>query len=88
MKEEKDLYSSQIKLAEEVNNLLKNEKYEKAMKIFSKNSTFLEKFFENVKVNVDDKEIKNNRLMLLSMIRNTFINFADFSLIEAENEVK
>jgi len=88
MEEEKDLYTSQIKLAEEVNNLLKNEKYEKAMKIFSKNSTFLEKFFENVKVNVDDKEIKNNRLMLLSMIRNTFINFADFSLIEAENEVK
>ena len=88
MEEEKDLYSSQIKLSDEVNNLLKNEEYEKAMKTFSKTSIFLEKFFENVKVNVDDKEIKNNRLMLLSLIRNTFINFADFSLIEAENEVK
>jgi glycyl-tRNA synthetase beta chain len=88
MEEEKDLYISQIKLSDEVNNLLKNEEYEKAMKTFSKTSIFLEKFFENVKVNVDDKEIKNNRLMLLSLIRNTFINFADFSLIEAENEVK
>ena len=36
----------------------------------------------------EDKKIKNNRLMLLSMIRSTFIKFADFSLIEAENEVK
>ena len=86
--EEKSLYNNQIKFSEEAKSLLKSEKYEKAMEVFSKISIYLESFFENVKVNVDDKRIKNNRLILLSMIRNTFINFADFSLIEVENEAK
>ena len=58
------------------------------MERFSGIAIYLEKFFENVKVNIENKEIKENRLMLLSMIRNTFINFADFSLIDAENEAK
>ncbi|MDB9762706.1 glycine--tRNA ligase subunit beta [Alphaproteobacteria bacterium] len=88
MEEEKNLYNMQVNFSEEVNGLIKNEEYEKAMKSFSRISIYLEKFFESVKVNVEDKKIKNNRLMLLSMIRSTFINFADFSLIEAENEVK
>jgi glycyl-tRNA synthetase beta chain len=88
MEEEKNLYNKQVNFSEEVNGLIKNEEYEKAMKSFSRISIYLEKFFESVKVNVEDKKIKNNRLMLLSMIRSTFINFADFSLIEAENEVK
>jgi glycyl-tRNA synthetase beta chain len=88
MEEEKNLYNMQVNFSEEVNGLIKNEEYEKAMKSFSRISIYLEKFFESVKVNVEDKNIKNNRLMLLSMIRSTFIKFADFSLIEAENEVK
>ena len=88
MEEEKNLYNKQVNFSEEVNGLIKNEEYEKAMKSFSRISIYLEKFFESVKVNVEDKKIKNNRLMLLSMIRSTFIKFADFSLIEAENEVK
>ena len=88
MEEEKNLYNKQVNFSEEVNGLIKNEEYEKAMKSFSRISIYLEKFFESVKVNVEDKNIKNNRLMLLSMIRSTFIKFADFSLIEAENEVK
>ena len=88
MEEEKNLYNKQVNFSEEVNGLIKDEEYEKAMKSFSRISIYLEKFFESVKVNVEDKKIKNNRLMLLSMIRSTFIKFADFSLIEAENEVK
>ena len=58
------------------------------MERFSRIAIYLEKFFENVKVNIENKEIKENRLMLLSMIRNTLINFADFSLIDAENKAK
>ena len=88
MEEEKDLYSHQLKISKQVRDLLKNEKYEKAMEVFSGIAISLEKFFESVKVNIEDKDIKNNRLMLLSLIRNTFIKFADFSLIDVENEVK
>jgi glycyl-tRNA synthetase beta chain len=88
VEEEKDLYKHQIKFSTEVRELLNNEEYEKAMESFSRIAIYLEKFFENVKVNVENKEIKENRLMLLSMIRNTLINFADFSLIDAENKAK
>ena len=86
--EEKNLYKHQVKFSTEVRELLNNEEYEKAMESFSRIAIYLEKFFENVKVNVENKEIKENRLMLLSMIRNTLINFADFSLIDAENKAK
>ena len=86
--EEKDLYKYQIKFSTEVLELLNNEEYAKAMESFSRISIYLEKFFENVKVHIENKEIKENRLRLLSVIRNTFINFADFSLIDTENEVK
>ena len=48
----------------------------------------LEKFFDNVKVNVEDNNIRMNRLNILSLVRKTFIDFADFSLIEIENEAK
>ena len=48
----------------------------------------LENFFEKVKVNIDNEDIRKNRLRLLSMIRSSFLDFADFSLIEAENEGK
>ena len=88
MEEEKALYTHHLKISKQVRDLLKNEKYEKAMEVFSGIAISLEKFFESVKVNIEDKDIKNNRLMLLSLIRNTFINFADFSLIDVENEVK
>ena len=58
---------------------LEKKNYIEAMKAFSEISLELENFFENVQVNVDNKEIRNNRLKLLSLIRDVFLNFADFS---------
>jgi len=86
--EEINLYESYMKYSKITADLLVNEEYIKAMESFSEISLELESFFEKVKVNVDDIEIRNNRLKLLAMIRAAFLNFADFSLIEAENEVK
>ena len=88
LKEEKDLYKSYLKYSKKTQSLLEKKNYIEAMKAFSEISLELENFFENVQVNVDNKEIRNNRLKLLSLIRDVFLNFADFSLIEAENEVK
>ena len=87
-KEEIVLYKSYIKYSKKTQSLLDKKEYIKAMELFSEISLELESFFENVQVNIDNKEIRNNRLKLLSMIRSAFLNFADFSLIEAENEVK
>ena len=88
LKEEIDLYKSYLKYSNKTQSLLEKKNYIEAMEAFSKISLELENFFENVQVNVDNKEIRNNRLKLLSLIRDVFLNFADFSLIEAENEVK
>ena len=87
-KEEIVLYKSYLKYSKKAQSSLEKKNYIEAMKTFSEISLELENFFENVQVNVDNKEIRNNRLKLLSLIRDAFLNFADFSLIEAENEVK
>jgi glycyl-tRNA synthetase beta chain len=39
-------------------------------------------FFDNVKVNDEDKNIKKNRLELLQMLCKSFDNFIKFSIIE------
>ena len=39
-------------------------------------------FFDNVVVNDENQDIKNNRLELLKMFCNTFDNFIDFSKLE------
>ena len=43
---------------------------------------FTDKFFDNVIVNDDNNDIKNNRLELLKMFCNTFNNFINFSKLE------
>lgn len=86
-KEEITLYKMHFKYSEIIKDLIVKEEYTDAMKSFAVISTELEKFFENVQVNIENKDLRINRLKLLSMIRETFLNFADFSLIEAENEV-
>jgi len=87
-KEEKELYNYYIQINKKTHELLKGEMYEKAMLTFLKIENKLDKFFDNVQINVDNKNIRINRLNILSSIRKTFIDFADFSLIEIENEVK
>jgi glycyl-tRNA synthetase beta chain len=42
----------------------------------------IDRFFDKVTVNTDDKELRENRLRLLSQIRDTLNLVADFSLIE------
>ncbi len=39
-------------------------------------------FFDEVKVNTDDKNLRRNRLLLLSQIRSALETLADFSKIE------
>ena len=87
-KEEIVLYKSYVKYSNKTQLLLESEEYIKAMEIFSEIVLELENFFENVKVNIDNEDIRKNRLRLLSLIRSSFLDFADFSLIEAENEGK
>ncbi len=56
--------------------------YEKLLLSLSEIKIFTDKFFENVIVNDDNNDIKNNRLELLKMFCNTFNNFINFSKLE------
>ena len=80
--EEKNLFE---KLNEIRKSLTVNEKekdYEKLLFNLSEIKIITDKFFDNVIVNDDNNDIKNNRLELLKMFCNTFNNFINFSKLE------
>jgi len=43
-------------------------------------------FFDNVKVNEDNEDLRKNRLELINMLCKTFQNFMNFQLLKANNE--
>ena len=59
-----------------------NKDYESLLIQLSDTKQFTDNFFDNVVVNDENKDIKNNRLELLKMYCNTFDNFINFSKLE------
>ena len=80
--EEKHLFEklNEIRKSFTVNEQEKD--YEKLLLSLSEIKVFTDKFFDNVIVNDDNNDIKNNRLELLKMFCNTFNNFINFSKLE------
>ena len=56
--------------------------YENLLIRLSEVKQFTDNFFDNVVVNDENQDIKNNRLELLKMFCNTFNSFIDFSKLE------
>jgi len=56
--------------------------YENLLIQMSEIKPLTDNFFDNVKVNDENNDIKNNRLELLKMFCNTFNNFINFSKLE------
>ena len=59
-----------------------NKDYENLFIRLSETKQFTDNFFDNVVVNDENQDIKNNRLELLKMFCNTFNNFINFSKLE------
>ncbi|MBD1172579.1 glycine--tRNA ligase subunit beta [Pelagibacterales bacterium SAG-MED05] len=59
-----------------------NKDYENLLIRLSETKQFTDDFFDNVVVNDENQDIKNNRLELLKMFCNTFNNFINFSKLE------
>ena len=59
-----------------------NKDYESLLIKLSGTKEFTDNFFDNVVVNDENQDIKNNRLELLKMFCNTFDSFIDFSKLE------
>lgn len=56
--------------------------YSEHLKILSNLKDPIDTFFDNVMVNSEDEAIRQNRILLLSSIRNEFLSIADFSLLQ------
>ena len=80
--EEKELFEriNSIRKAFTIKEEKKN--YENHLKLLSDTKLSTDKFFDNVKVNDENKDLKNNRLELLQILCSTFNSFVDFSKLE------
>lgn len=83
---EQKLYQSIIKTKERVTTLLQNDDYDNVLQLFISLNEVIDVFFNNVLVNEEDEEIRNNRYALLNLLRELFLNIGDLSLITIENE--
>ena len=80
--EEKILYEKINEIRKAFTVKESNKDYESLLIQLSEIKQFTDNFFDNVVVNDENKDIKNNRLELLKMFCNTFDNFMNFSKLE------
>jgi len=81
---EKQLFKEYLILAEELLVLAGN--YDKMMEKLVHFSEYINRFFDEVLVNVEDQKVRKNRYNLLSKIREEFLRVADLALIVVEEK--
>ena len=80
--EEKALNDALLSAQESVSKLLQREDFAGAMGEMAKLRAPVDRFFDKVTVNTDDKKLRENRLKLLAQIVSTAHQVADFSKVE------
>jgi len=78
---EKNLYKKIYELKKYFNSINNDENYKLTLENLAESKKVIYDFFDNVKVNDDDKKIQKNRLELLQMLCKTFDNYITFSSI-------
>ena len=81
---EKNLLKKINELRKYFKNINKDEDYVESLTNLAGAKKVIFDFFDNVKVNDEDKSIKKNRLELLQMLCRTFDNYINFSNIETK----
>ncbi len=79
---EKALFAALAKVRSAITPLLEKEDFAASMKQMASLRVPVDAFFDTVKVNADDKQMRENRLNLLASLRATLHQVADFSKIE------
>ena len=82
-KQERELFDAYVKKESDIRGLIEKEEYEKALKELVALRKPIDAFFDGVMVMAEDEKVKNNRLALLSAVRDLFVGLCDFSRIEA-----
>ncbi len=80
---EKNLLKKINQLKKYFSSVNKDEDYDQSLDNLADTKKVIFEFFDNVKVNDEDKNIKKNRLELLQMFCKTFDNYINFSSIES-----
>ena len=80
--EEKELQAALVRAKAEAAKALIDEDFDEAMRSLASLRIPVDKFFDKVTVNAEDKELRENRLKLLSQIVETAHQVADFSKVE------
>lgn len=81
-KEEKELAKQLAKVSKQVEPLLAKHDYEKAMQTMASLRDTVDAFFDKVMVMAEDTKLRDNRLALLSQLRNLFLGVADISVLQ------
>lgn len=79
--EERNLHRILKEIEPHVKKSVEKEKYEDALRMLRSLKPYIDVFFDNVFVMVDDEKIRNNRLALLYELRDCFRHYGDFSKI-------
>jgi glycyl-tRNA synthetase beta chain len=77
--EEKDLWQAFVSVKGRVEKLISEKQWKEAMRALGELKPFIDRFFDKVMVNVDNKKIRINRHSLLENIAKEFRAIADFS---------
>ena len=81
---EKNLYKKINEIKKYYSTIDKDENYEKSLSILAEARKEVFEFFDNVKVNEENENLRKNRLELINMLCKTFQNFTNFSIIESK----
>ncbi|PMP67564.1 MAG: glycine--tRNA ligase subunit beta [Thermodesulfobacterium geofontis] len=78
-KEEKELYSKLLELKPRLEDLLNRKEYPHYLERLLEFKELIDRFFDNVFVMVDKKELRENRLKLLAEVSSLFNSFGDLT---------
>ncbi|MCK4654396.1 MAG: glycine--tRNA ligase subunit beta [Candidatus Cloacimonetes bacterium] len=84
---EKLLYDKYLVLVKRIDTLLPKKEYKKILEELVFYGATIDKFFDDVLVNTEDMELRQNRYNLLDKIRKLFLQVADISKIVVEGGV-
>ncbi len=83
---EKKLYKKINDIKRYYSTVNSDENYEKSLSILAETKKEVFEFFDNVKVNDDDRTLRKNRLELINMLCKTFQIYINFQFLKANNE--
>ncbi|VAW86271.1 Glycyl-tRNA synthetase beta chain [hydrothermal vent metagenome] len=79
---ERNLYNQILSLQKKITPLLATGQYEESLTCLAVMRPEVDRFFDEIMVMVDDPAIRNNRLALLTMLRELFSGVADISCLQ------